>query len=168
MSCLGRERAFEYASERHGTRVTLLRLNYAVDLRYGVLADVARSVHAGEPVDVTTGHVNVVWQAYANEVALRSLLHATSPAVALNVTGPETLSVRRLADRFGQLFDVSPVIAGEEAPTALLSDATRCHALFGYPELSVGALVEAQAAWIRKGGTLWDKPTKFQRRDGRF
>ena len=168
MSCLGRERAFEYASERHGTRVTLLRLNYAVDLRYGVLADVARSVHAGAPVDVTTGHVNVVWQAYANEVALRSLLHADSPAVALNVTGPETLSVRRLAARFGQLFDVPPVIAGEEAPTALLSDATRCHALFGYPELSVGALVEAQADWIRKGGTLWDKPTKFQRRDGRF
>lgn len=168
MSCLGRERAFAYASSRHGTPVALLRLNYAVDLRYGVLADIARAVRAGEPVDVTTGHVNVVWQAYANEVALRSLLHATSPALTLNLTGPETLSVRRVAARFGELFGVEPRCSGTEAPTALLSDASRCHALFGYPELSAGALVEAQAAWVAAGGTLWDKPTKFQRRDGRF
>jgi hypothetical protein len=137
-------------------------------MRYGVLADIARTVHAGDPVDVTTGHVNVVWQAYANEVALRSLLRAASPALTLNVTGPETLSVRRIAARFGQLLDATPSYVGEEAPTALLSDAGRCHALFGYPELSVQALVEAQADWLRRGGTLWSKPTKFQRRDGRF
>jgi dTDP-4-dehydrorhamnose reductase len=168
MSCLGRERAFEHASLERGTRVTLLRLNYAVEMRYGVLADIASTVLAGEPLDITTGHVNVVWQGYANEVALRSLLHASSPALTLNVTGPETLSVRRLAERFGKLLDVTPSFVGEEAPTALLSDASRCHALFGYPELSVGALVEAQADWLRRGMVLWSKPTKFQRRDGRF
>jgi nucleoside-diphosphate-sugar epimerase len=168
MSCLGRERAFEYASMEHGTRVVLLRLNYAVEMRYGVLADIARSVHAGEPVDVTTGHVNVVWQAYANEVALRALRHATSPARILNVTGPETLSVRRLAARFAEAFGVPVTYTGTEAPTALLSDASRCHGLFGYPELSVQTLVEAQADWIARGETLWGKPTKFQRRDGRF
>ena len=168
MSCLGRERAFEHASIERGTRVALLRLNYAVEMRYGVLADIARAVRDGEPVDVTTGHVNVVWQAYANEVALRSLFHATSPALTLNLTGPETLSVRQLAARFGELLDVAPAYVGEEAPTALLSDAGRCHALFGYPELSVRTLVEAQVAWLRSGGTLWSKPTKFQRRDGRF
>ncbi|WP_020575578.1 NAD-dependent epimerase/dehydratase family protein [Actinopolymorpha alba] len=168
MSCLGRERAFEYASLERGTRVALLRLNYAVDMRYGVLADIARTVQDGEPVDVTTGHVNVVWQAYANEVTLRSLLHASSPTLTLNLTGPETLSVRRLAELFGHLLDTSPSYTGEEAPTALLSDASRCHALFGYPDLSVRVLVEAQADWLRRGGTLWNKPTKFQRRDGRF
>ncbi len=168
MSCLGRERAFQYASLERGTRVALLRLNYAVEMRYGVLADIARTVAADEPVDVTTGHVNIVWQAYANEVALRSLRHASSPALTLNVTGPETLAVRQVAARFGELFGVTPSYAGEEAPTALLSNAGRCHALFGYPDLAVQALVEAEAEWIRQGGTLWSKPTKFQRRDGRF
>jgi dTDP-4-dehydrorhamnose reductase len=168
MSCLGRERAFQYASLERGTRTALLRLNYAVDMRYGVLADIARTVAAGEPVDVTTGHVNVVWQAYANEVALRSLRHASSPALTLNVTGPETVSVRQAAVRFGQLLDATPTFAGTEASTSLLSNAGRCHAMFGYPDLAVQALIEAQADWVRRGGTLWSKPTKFQRRDGRF
>lgn len=168
MTCLGRERAFEYASRTRGTKVTIIRLNYAVDLRYGVLADVARKVREGQPIDLTTGHVNVVWQGYANEVALRSLTLASSPATPLNLTGPEIASVRRIAQRFGELFGKEPIFEGEEAPTALLSDAGRCFRRFGYPQLSLHALIEAQANWIESGGVLWDKPTKFERRDGRF
>ncbi|MFD4949510.1 NAD-dependent epimerase/dehydratase family protein [Streptomyces sp. NPDC058239] len=169
MSCLGRERIFGHAALTRGTRVANIRLNYAVDLRYGVLADIAYRVQAGEPVDVTTGHANVVWQGYANEVALRSLLHATDgEAFTLNLTGPETASVRRIAQWFGEEFDREPVFAGEEAPTALLSDASRCHALFGYPDVALRTLVEWQADWLRRGLPLSGKPTKFQVRDGRF
>ncbi|MFI6653774.1 NAD-dependent epimerase/dehydratase family protein [Streptomyces sp. NPDC050529] len=169
MSCLGRERIFDHAALTRGTRVANIRLNYAVDLRYGVLADIAYRVQAGEPVDVTTGHANVVWQGYANEVALRALLHATDgEAFTLNLTGPETASVRRIAQWFGEEFDREPVLAGTEAPTALLSDASRCHALFGYPDVALRTLVEWQADWLRRGLPLSGKPTKFQVRDGRF
>ncbi|WP_406739764.1 NAD-dependent epimerase/dehydratase family protein [Streptomyces atratus] len=169
MSCLGRERIFGHAALTRGTRVANIRLNYAVDLRYGVLADIAYRVQAGEPVDVTTGHANVVWQGYANEVALRSLLHATDgEAFTLNLTGPETASVRRIAQWFGEEFGKEPVLAGEEAPTALLSDASRCHALFGYPDVTLRTLVEWQADWLRRRLPLSGKPTKFQVRDGRF
>lgn len=169
MSCLGRERIFDHAALTRGTRIANIRLNYAVDLRYGVLADIAHRVQSGEPVDVTTGHTNVVWQGYANEVALRSLLHTTdSEAFTLNLTGPETASVRRIARWFGKEFDKDPVIAGEEAPTALLSDASACHALFGYPDVTLRTLVEWQADWLRRGLPLSGKPTKFQVRDGRF
>lgn len=169
MSCLGRERIFAHAALTRGTKVANIRLNYAVDLRYGVLADIAYRVQAGEPVDVTTGHANVVWQGYANEVALRSLLHATDgEAFTLNLTGPETASVRRIAQWFGDEFDKAPVLAGQEAPTALLSDASRCHALFGYPDVALRTLVEWQADWLRRGLPLSGKPTKFQVRDGRF
>ncbi|WP_326676263.1 NAD-dependent epimerase/dehydratase family protein [Streptomyces sp. NBC_01237] len=169
MSCLGRERIFDHAALTRGTKVANIRLNYAVDLRYGVLADIASRVSAGEPVDVTTGHANVVWQGYANEVALRSLLHATDgTAFTLNLTGPETASVRRLAQWFGEEFDREPVFAGAEAPTALLSDASRCHALFGYPDVTLRTLVAWQADWLRRGLPLSGKPTKFQVRDGRF
>ncbi|MGW4233108.1 NAD-dependent epimerase/dehydratase family protein [Streptomyces sp. NPDC004980] len=169
MSCLGRERIFGHAALTRGTMVANIRLNYAVDLRYGVLADIAHRVQAGEPVDVTTGHANVVWQGYANEVALRSLLHATAgKAFTLNLTGPETASVRRIAQWFGEEFGKEPVLAGEVAPTALLSDASRCHALFGYPDVTLRTLVEWQADWLRRGLPLSGRPTKFQVRDGRF
>ncbi|MEU1368268.1 NAD-dependent epimerase/dehydratase family protein [Streptomyces sp. NPDC005803] len=169
MSCLGRERIFAHAALTRGTKVANIRLNYAVDLRYGVLADIAYRVRAGEPVDVTTGHANVVWQGYANEVALRSLPHATDgEAFTLNLTGPETASVRRLAHWFGEEFGNEPVLAGTEAPTALLSDASRCHALFGYPDVALRTLVEWQTDWLRRGLPLSGKPTKFQVRDGRF
>ncbi|MGW1108959.1 NAD-dependent epimerase/dehydratase family protein [Streptomyces sp. NPDC002540] len=169
MSCLGRERMFGHAALTRGTRVANIRLNYAVDLRYGVLADIAHRVQSGEPVDVTTGHANVVWQGYANEVALRSLLHATDgEAFTINLTGPETASVRRIARWFGEEFGREPVLAGEEATTALLSDASRCHALFGYPDVALRTLVEWQADWLRRGLPLSGKPTKFQVRDGRF
>jgi hypothetical protein len=169
MSCLGRERIFGHAALTRGTRVALIRLNYAVDLRYGVLADIAVRVRAGEAVDVRTAAVNLVWQGYANEVTLRSLLHATDgEAFTLNLTGPETAPVRRIADWFGAEFGTAAVFEGEESGTALLSDASRCHALFGYPDVPLRTLVGWQADWLRRGLPLSGKPTKFQVRDGRF
>ncbi|MGW1988537.1 NAD-dependent epimerase/dehydratase family protein [Embleya sp. NPDC001921] len=167
MSCLGRERVFTHAATTRGTRVSLIRLNYAVDLRYGVLADIAAAVYAGEPVDVTTGQANVVWQGYANEVALRSLQHAATP-FTVNLTGPETASVRRLAALFGAEFGREAIVTGAESGSALLSDASLCHELFGYPEVPLRTLVAWQADWIRRGHPLSGKATKFQVRDGKF
>ncbi|MEV4106161.1 NAD(P)-dependent oxidoreductase [Nonomuraea sp. NPDC049695] len=168
MSCLGRERVLTHFSETYGTPMSLIRLNYAVELRYGVLVDLAQKVLAGEPVDLATGHVNVVWQGYANEVTLRSLALAATPPYVLNVTGPELLSVRQVAEALGAALGKEPVFTGEEAPTALLSNAGRCHRLFGYPELTPAELVEHTARWVADGGPLLGRPTKFERRDGRF
>nr|WP_055505853.1 NAD-dependent epimerase/dehydratase family protein [Nonomuraea pusilla] len=168
MSCLGRERVLTHFSETHGTPMALIRLNYAVELRYGVLVDLAQKVLAGEPVDLTTGQVNVVWQGYANEVTLRSLRLAGTPPYVLNVTGPELISVRQAAEALGAALGKEPVFTGEEAPTALLSNASRCHRLFGYPELTPAELIEHTARWVAGGGPLLGKPTKFERRDGRF
>ncbi|HLH59669.1 MAG TPA: NAD-dependent epimerase/dehydratase family protein [Streptosporangiaceae bacterium] len=168
MSCLGRERILAHAAAARGTAVALLRLNYAVDLRYGVLADIGQTVLAGEPVDIRTPLVNVVWQGYANEVILRALGHAAAEPFVLNLTGPETASVRRVASRFAERFGVQPAFAGEEGPTALLSDAQRCHQLFGYPAVSLGTLVDWQADWLAAGLPTLGKPTKFTSRDGRF
>ncbi|MFI9593878.1 NAD-dependent epimerase/dehydratase family protein [Nonomuraea sp. NPDC052265] len=169
MSCLGRERIFGHAAATRGTAVTIVRLNYAVDLRYGVLADIGQRVLSGAPVDVTTGHVNVVWQGYANEVVLRSLAHATpGTPFTLNLTGPETASVRRVAAAFGERFGKPVSFEGSEAATALLNDATLCHRLFGYPHVPLGTLVDRQAAWLAAGLPTSGKPTKFAVRDGRF
>ncbi|MFG1804735.1 NAD-dependent epimerase/dehydratase family protein [Micromonospora carbonacea] len=168
MSCLGREQVFAHAAATRDTPVAVLRLNYAVDLRYGVLADIGHAVLAGEPVDVTTGHVNVVWQGYANEVALRALGHARADVFTLNLAGPETAPVRRIAARMGERLGRPVGYAGEEAPTALLNDATRCHALFGYPDVALGTLIDWQADWLAAGLPTSGKPTKFAVRDGRF
>ena len=167
-SVLGRERIFAYASHRYGTRVASIRLNYAIDLRYGVLVDIATAVRDGEPIDLAMGHVNVVWQGYANEVALRALHHASAPPTAINLTGPETVSVRRLSHWFGERLGRAPVLVGEEQASALLNDASRCHALFGYPDISLLEMVDMVADWLRAGGELHGKPTKFQVRSGRF
>ncbi len=167
-SVLGRERMFEYFSARYGTRVALLRLNYAIDLRYGVLLDIGLKVYQRLPVNLAMGMVNVIWQGDANSVALRALGLCQSPPAVLNVTGPETVSVRSLALKFGRRFGVAPVLEGAEAPTALLSDAARCHRLFGYPEVSLDQMIEWVAEWIRLGGVMWNKPTHFEVRDGRF
>lgn len=167
-SALGRERLFEYFSARYGTPVTMLRLNYAIDLRYGVLFDIASKVFDGRPVDVSMGMVNVIWQGDANSITLRSLGHCSSPAKVLNMTGPETLSVRSLAHRFGAILGREPVIEGTEAPNALLNDASHCHRLMGYPEIGIEQMIEWTAEWVRAGGTRWDKPTHFETRDGKF
>jgi nucleoside-diphosphate-sugar epimerase len=168
MSCLGRERVFTHVASEAGTPTALIRLNYAVEMRYGVLVDVARAVLADEPVDVTMGHVNVVWQGYANEVILRSLRHAEAPPFILNLTGPELVSVRQVAAGIAARLGREPRFTGSEATTALLSNATRCHELFGYPDMSLGELVAHTAQWVQAGLPLLGKPTGFQRRDGRF
>ncbi|MEU4142827.1 NAD-dependent epimerase/dehydratase family protein [Streptomyces parvulus] len=169
VTCLGRERVLTHAARTRGTPVALIRLNYAVEPRYGVLADLARTLLDDRPVDLGTGVVNVVWQRYANEVVLRAAGHATGGTpFLLNLAGPETASVRALALGLAERLGVEARFTGEPAGTALLSDATRCHALFGYPDRTLGGLLDLQADWLRAGGPLWDKPTRFQRRDGRF
>ncbi len=168
MTCLGRERAFDYASHQRGTPVVHFRLNYALELRYGVVLDIARKVWNGEPVDLTMGGFNGVWQGYANEVALRALDLAASPPRILNVTGPETISVRWLAERLGSIMGRTPVLVNEEASTALLSNASECHRLFGYPRVTLGQIVEWVARWVMTGGPTLDKPTHFETRDGKF
>jgi hypothetical protein len=167
-SCLGRERVLAYHAAATGTPLAVIRLNYAVDCRYGVLTDLARAVAAGTAVDVTTGAVNVVWQGDANRYALSALAHAADPPLVLNVTGPETASVRWLAAELGRRLGAEPAYTGIEAATALLSNATACFARFGYPAVSLGRMLDWTAAWVRGGGPLLDKPTHFAQRQGRF
>jgi nucleoside-diphosphate-sugar epimerase len=165
---LGRERMLQYASLRHGTRVCLLRLNYAVEPRYGVLVDLAQKIMARQPIDLSVPEVNIIWQGYANAVALQSFALAASPADILNLAGRERLRVRELAERLGQRLGVEPIFAGGEGNSALVSDATRCHTLFGPPDLDEGALIDLTATWLACGGRTLGKPTKFQVRDGKF
>ena len=167
-SALGRERMFEYGSHKWGTPVTVLRLNYAVELRYGVLADIGQAVFERRPIDLRMGFVNVIWQGDANSMCLRALAHCQSPPLVLNLTGPETLSVRQIAEEFGRHFGIQPVFEFEESPTALLSDAAKSHGLFGCPEVKPAEVVEWIADWIRKGGPMLNKPTHFAARDGKF
>ncbi|WP_344840460.1 hypothetical protein [Nonomuraea dietziae] len=162
MSCLGRERVMSHFSEKYGTRLALIRLNYAVEMRYGVLVDLAQKVHAGEPIDVSTGMANVVWQGYVNEVTLRALLHAQAPPFTLNLTGPELISVRQAATDLGRAMGKEPSFVGEEANTALLSNAARCHRLFGYPELAHRRADRAHRALGRRRRPLLGKPTKVR------
>jgi nucleoside-diphosphate-sugar epimerase len=167
-SALGRERMFQFFSERHHTPVMLLRLNYAIDLRYGVLLDIGQKVFERRPIDLAMGHVNVIWQGDANSVALRSFALAQSPPAVLNLTGPETVAVRWIARRFGERFGVEPILEGTESATALLSNAARCYKLFGYPSVTVEQMIEWVAGWVGMGGSTLAKPTHFEARDGRF
>lgn len=167
-SCLGRERVFTDASERLGTRVLLYRLNYAVELRYGVLVEIASAVRDGRPVDLRMGTVNVIWQRDANAIALRALAHCTAPAEALNVSGPETVAVRWLAEQFGIRLGTRPTFAGEEGPHALLTNAARAYSRFGYPRMPLLRAVDWTAEWLRSGGGLLGKPSHFQESAGRF
>jgi nucleoside-diphosphate-sugar epimerase len=167
-SCLGRERLFEYASQRYGTPLLLYRLNYANDLRYGVLVDVARAVLEGRPVDLSMGYANVIWQGDANEIALRALHHCTSPAEVLNVTGLETLSIRWLAQAFAERFDKPPLFTGREQDTALLSNAAKMTAMFGAPRVSLEQMIDWTAHWLMIDGETLHKPTHFQERKGKF
>src|SRR5690606_35986752 len=161
-------RMFTYFSAKYGTPVALLRLNYAVEMRYGVLLDIATAVSQGQPVDVAMGHVNLMWQGDANEVALRALLHASSPPTVLNLTGPETVSVRQVATRFGERLGKDPVFIGEDQDSALLNDASRSHALFGYPSVALNTLIDWVATWVAAGSVTHGQPAKFQVRTGRF
>lgn len=167
-SCLGRERVYEHFARVHKTPTLIFRLNYAIDLRYGVLLDVAQKVKAQQPVDVSMGHANVIWQGDANEIAIRCLHACDVPPKILNVTGPETVSVRWLAGQFGELFGVEPIIQGVEQETALLSNAALSNQLFGYPRVSLRQMIEWTAHWVNIGGPTLNKPTHFQQREGKF
>ena len=167
-SVLARERIFEFFSRGYGTPVVLLRLNYAVELRYGVLADIARQVFERQPIDLTMGYANVIWQGDANSVCLRSFELCQSPPAILNLTGPETLSVREAALEFGRRFGVEPQFENRESETALLNNAARCHGIFGAPRVTPRQMIEWIGDWIEAGGASLNKPTHFEVRDGRF
>jgi nucleoside-diphosphate-sugar epimerase len=167
-SCLGRERIFEYYANQRGLRCLFFRLNYAVDLRYGVLVDIARKVHAGEPVDLTVPAFNVIWQRDANSYALRSLEYCATPPRILNITGRETLTVAEAAEFFAKRFNRSCRYSGIPGPAALLSDASASHQLLGPPEVPSAMLMELVASWVEAGGESLNKPTHFEAADGRF
>ncbi len=168
ISCVGRERMLEHFSRAHGTPGRLFRLNYSVDLRYGVLHDIARKVKDGKPVDVSMGHVNVIWQGDACAQALRSLKHCTVPTSPINVSGPETLSVRALAQSFAARLGRTAIITGEEAPTAWLTNTARAARLFGYPLVPLAVMIDWVADWVANERPSLDKPTRFEVRDGRY
>lgn len=167
-AAVARERIFEYAAGRDGTRVALIRLNYAVDLRYGVLVDLARKIAAGEPVDVTMGYLNCIWQGDANEMIVRALDLTAQPPVVLNLTGQAVLSIRDLAQRLATLMDCPIEIVGNEAETALLSNPSRAIAALGTPSVSLDTMLRWTAHWVQHGGSTLNKPTHFEVRDGRY
>lgn len=167
-SCLGRERVFQYFSSVNNTPTLIYRLNYANNVTYGVLLDIARAVKEQRPIDLRMGYVNVIWQGEANEMALRSLHHCTAPSKILNITGPDTLSVRRVAEQFGLLLKTNPVFVNEEQATALLSNASESYRLFGPQKVSLQQMMEVIVGWITTGGKTLNKPTHFQEREGKF
>lgn len=167
-SCLARERIFAHFSRTVGLPCAIMRLNYAVEMRYGVLLDIARKVYQGEPVDLGMGAANVIWQGDANGQALGLLAHCTTPTFVLNVTGPETLSVRRVAEQFAGHFGKEAILAGNEAPTALLNNAGQAQAIFGYPSVALDQIIAWTADWVAQNGPTLDKPTHFETRDGNF
>lgn len=167
-SCLGRERMFEYFSAVHGTPGRMVRLNYAIDMRYGVLYDIASKIKTSQPIDITMGYVNVIWQGDANAQALRCLKHCTAPPTPLNVSGPEPLSVRGLAEELGRRLGRTAIIIGSEAPTALLTNTTQAVGLFGRPLVPLTSMLDWAAEWVGRAMPAYDKPTKFEVRDGVF
>ena len=167
-SCLGRERIFDYYAQVFSTPVSLIRLNYACDLRYGVLVDIAQKVWSGQPVDVTMGHFNTIWQGDANALSLLFLEHASAPAWKINLTGGQTLLVREVAEQFGRAFGKPVHLTGSEATDALLSDSSLCSNGIGSPVITEAQLIDWVAAWVSQGGATLGKPTHFESRDGKF
>jgi hypothetical protein len=168
MSCLGRERIYEAFSRSLGIPMALLRLNYATELRYGVLVDLAQQVLSGKAIDLGMGHLNALWQADANAAALCAFAHVATPPFVVNLAGPELLSVRRLAQELGGLLQRPVTFAGSEGADALLSNGQLGHRLFGYPRVGVSQMLLWIADWLRRGGPTLGKPTHFEARDGKF
>ncbi|MDF2823179.1 MAG: epimerase [Mycobacterium sp.] len=167
-SCVGRERMFEHYSHKYGTPVLLFRLGYSIETRYGVLQEIAQAVHDGTPIPLEMGHASVIWQRDVAEYALRSLRLATSPPRALNITGPEIVSIRWLAERFGERFGREPIFEGVETGTAYVMDGSQLQAEFGYPTTTVPQMMDTVAEWVQAAKPLIGKPTKFQQRNGSF
>jgi hypothetical protein len=167
-SCVGRERMFEYFSRRFSTPGRLFRLNYAIDMRYGVLHDIATKILGGKPIDVSLGHVNFIWQGDASAQALRCLAHCDTPTSPINVSGHEILGVRDLAEKFGALLGREPVIVGTEQPTAWLTDTSQSLKLFGPPVVDTRQLIAWTADWVARSMPSLGKPTKYEVRDGRY
>ncbi len=168
MSCVGRERMFQYFSELNGSPGRLIRLNYAIDMRYGVLHDVARKVISGQPIDLGMGHVNVIWQGDANAQVLRSFHHCTTPTSPLNISGPETVSIRALATEFGRLLDKQPLFQGEEAKTGWITNTSQAIGLFGYPNVPLPRMIGWIAEWVSQGKKALGKATHYEIRDGSY
>ena len=167
-SCAGREHMFAYFSQKHATPGRIVRLNYAIDMRYGVLHDVARKVHARTPIDLSMGHVNVIWQGDANEIALRLLARTTTPTTPVNVTGLETISVRWLAGEIGRRLGRTPVFAGTEGAAGWLNNATRMAKELGSPRVPLERMIDWTADWVARGAPTLDKPTHYEVRDGTY
>ncbi|MEK4250550.1 NAD-dependent epimerase/dehydratase family protein [Paenibacillus sp. FSL W7-1287] len=167
-STLGRERIFEHHSHKNGTPMTMYRLNYAIDMRYGVLLELAKAVNEGRAIDLTTGFANVIWQGDANAMALRCLNHCSSPPTIMNITGPETMSIRWAAQQFASRLNKPAIFENSEADVALLNNASKSHQLFGYPRVSLLQMIDWTAEWVQSGGKTWNKPTHFQERGGKF
>lgn len=167
-TCLGRERMFQYFSQKNQTPMLLYRLNYANDVSYGILLEIAHTVYTGKEIDLSMGNVNVIWQGDANEVAIRALLHCESPAKILNVTGPETVSVRWVALEYAKMFNKTVSFIASEEKNALLSNAAECFRLFGYPSVTLKQMMELIGRWVMEGGKTMNKPTHFQEREGKY
>jgi nucleoside-diphosphate-sugar epimerase len=166
-SCVARERMFEHFSHQYQTPGRLIRLSYAIDMRYGVLHDVAQKVLQGETIDLAMGHANVIWQGEANDWTLRSLAHCDTPTSPLNLSGPK-ISIREVAKGLGKRLGIEPVLAGQEAPTAWLVDSSQASGLFGKPQVSLDTMLDWTADWVRRGGASLGKPTHYEARDGKY
>ena len=167
-SAIARERIFEYYATQRDLKILQYRLFYAIDPRYGVLTEIGRRVQTGQPVDLTMGYINAIWQSDAVDRALRSLERCGEPPVALNVTGSAPLAVRDIAESFGRRFGRKPILTGTESPVALLGDASKCKDWFGEPPTGVDTMIERIAGWLNRGGAVWNKPTHFEVRDGQY
>ncbi len=167
-STLGRERIFEYHSHKNGTPMVFYRLNYAIDMRYGVLLEIANAVNEQRPINIAMGHANVIWQGDANSMALRCLTECSSPPEIMNITGPETMSIRWAAEQFADRLGKEALFEGTESEVALLNNATKSHQRFGYPEVSLLQMIDWVADWVKNDGATWNKPTHFQERKGKF